>query len=72
MQYIQKLFPNTTEDKVVAIKVTTTIRTYNSPTIMQLGRCGLVIENNNKCKNASFLYIQGKEIHSKACHNLSY
>ena len=27
----------------------------NSTTITQLGRCGVIIENNIKCKNASFL-----------------
>ena len=39
----------------VATKYTTMLRTYNNKTVAHLGRCGVVIENNNKCKNTSFL-----------------
>ena len=51
----KKLFPSNTEDTQVATKETTILRTYNSTTITQLGRCGVVIENINKCKKCIFL-----------------
>ena len=50
-----KLFPNTIADGLVTTKHTTVLRTYNSTTIKHLGRCSVVIENNNKHKNASSL-----------------
>ena len=55
----KKLFPYTTEDRLVATKDTTMLRTYTSTTITQLGRCGMVIENNNKHKNAYFCSSTG-------------
>ena len=55
----QKQFHSTTKDTLAATKDTATFRTYNSTTITQLGRYGVVIENTNK----SFLWFQGTEMH---------
>ena len=55
----KKLFPYTTEDSLVAAKDTTMLRTYNSTTTIQLGKCGVVIENNNKYKKIIFFVVPG-------------
>ena len=55
----KKLFPNTTEDRLVATKDTTMLRTYKSTTITQLGRYGVAIENNNKCQKYIFFVVPG-------------
>ena len=54
-----KLFPSTTMDQLVATKGATKLRTYNSTTITQLGRCKGEIENNDKCKICIFSVVPG-------------
>ena len=56
----KKLFPSTKEDTLMATKDTTMLRTYNCTAITQLGKCGVIIENINKCKNASFFVVPGE------------
>ena len=55
---LKNLFPSTTENTLVTTKDTTTLRTYNSITITQLGRCGVVIENFN-AKKCIFFIVPG-------------
>ena len=43
----------------MATKDTTMLRTYDSTTITQLGRCSVVTENNNKCKKCIFFVVPG-------------
>ena len=51
----KKLFPSTTEDTLVTTKDTTMLRTYNSTTITQLGRCDVLIEISVNAKKPSLL-----------------
>ena len=59
----KKIFPNTIEDQLVATKDTIILIIYNSTTITQLGRCGVVTENNNKCKKCIFFCSSRRQRH---------
>ena len=62
LNVLKELSPNTT-DQMVATEDTTTPRKYNSTTItINLRRSGIVIKNNNKHKNASFLQFKEMEM----------
>ena len=53
----KKIFPKTSEDRLVAMEDTTMLRTYNSTTIEQLGTCDVVIEHNNKLKKICIFFV---------------
>ena len=55
---VAKLFPSVTTDQPVVTKDTTKLRTYNC-TIIQLGRCKVEVENNDKYKKCIFFVVPG-------------